>query len=78
VFFGVRRIPNMHDPNPQPNQDIGDQTPMAAPPEHFGTHHRGAEAIRQHEKLHQSTRELLRIDVIGVPTKGGNTPAGVR
>jgi hypothetical protein len=60
------------------DQHIRDHSPMAAPPEHLRTHHRGTQTPRHHQELKKAGRKLFTVEVIGVPAKGRVPPGGVR
>ena len=77
-----RRLPALaHDVlhvNVSRNQGVGNQHPVALPPDRFGAHDGNAPVSTKHQQLVDRQSELWRLHVIGVTTEGGILPCAIR
>src|SRR6476660_7663331 len=57
---------DVNDFEPEPAQDVGDQSAVATPPDRFSAHDRRTHAERQIDQDHKSVRKRAGGHVIGV------------
>jgi hypothetical protein len=76
---GLRAPPvkNVNDGRTLGDENIGDDSPMTAPPQNLGAHDGGPESLRQKGELTQRCREFFAHGIVGVALKCSVTPGGV-
>lgn len=70
----IAQVNHLH---PEHGQDVGDEPPVTAPPEHLGAHDDGAKAGGQHEELVETLGKFLRADMVRIGLEGGMPPAEI-
>src|SRR6185437_1665197 len=71
-------VENVLDGKARGDQVVGDDPAMAAPPDGFRAHHRGATLARELQQLLEAGAELGRVGVIGVVAETRLAPQRVR